>query len=354
MTPLFIPTRNRPTALSNMLRYLVRFYPSTHVIIADGSSENYKVLNRQHVDFFKHELAVDYRPYPPDLPMYDRMLDVLRDVSSELVINGSDDDYPLIDTLREGEAFLQDHRDYSTAVGMLVNLWLDSPNELRAQLFPMRPVIADSALARARQYAADHYLFATAFAVTRREALIERYERARKLFLVSFIDYTIGIHDCMCGKIKALPKIGFISTRNYNHAYLRTEARLQYLRRSSEVLRQGDQFCEDLMQYAGLDEETAKKESAYLIKERIRVLINRAPHRMRPVKSRPINPIVQKQFVMFNALFEKGTPVRAEYEERLTFILQALKTNAESDDNKGEKKKAETLEGQLEVQPSSM
>ena len=349
MTPLFIPTRNRPTALSNMLRYLVRFYPSTHVIIADGSSENYKSLNRQTVDALKHDLAIDYRPYPADLPIFDRMLDVLRSESFEFVINGSDDDFPMIDTLREGEAFLRDHQDYSTAIGMLVNLWLDSPVELRTQMFPIRPIVANSALSRVRQYAADHYLFATAYGVARREALIERYERSGKFFLVSFIDYTLGIYDCLHGKIKALPKVGFICTRNYGHAYLRTEAGLQYLRRSSEVLQQADQFRKDLMQYACLDEETAKKESAHLIKERIRVLVRRFPHKMRAFNRRPTDPIVQEQFDIFDAMFEQGTPARAEYEERLTFIIQAMKANAESDDNKGERKKTETLESQMEM-----
>lgn len=353
MTPLFIPTRNRPTALANMLRYLARFYPSTYVIIADGSSENYKTLNRQTVAALKDDLAIDYRPYPFDLPFYDRILDVLRAETCEFVINGSDDDYPMIDTLREGEAFLRSHQDYATAIGMLVNLFLDSPAELRVQLFPMRPIVSDNALARVRQYAAEQVLFATAYAVTRREALIERYEGAKKLFLLCFIDYSMGIQDCLCGKIKALPEIGFICTRNYTHAYLRPEDRLQFLRCSSEVLQQADLFREDLMQQAGLDEETAKKESAHLIRERIRVLVNRGPHMMSTFKTKPVHPIVQKQFEIFEELFEKGSPVRAQYEERLAFILQAMKRNAESDDNKGEQKKSETLEGQMQMQTTA-
>jgi glycosyltransferase domain-containing protein len=105
MTPLLIPTRNRPTSLSNVLRYLARFYGSTWVIVADGSDEAYKTRNRQTIEAVKGDLAVEYRSYPPECSYFDRLLDVLRGESSELVTIGSDDDYPMMDTLGKGESF---------------------------------------------------------------------------------------------------------------------------------------------------------------------------------------------------------------------------------------------------------
>src|SRR5215216_1320785 len=112
MTPLLIPTRNRPTSLSNVLRYLARFYPETQVIVADGSAEFHKDLNRQNIAAIEGGLAIDYRPYSPDLPFFDRLLDVLRRDSSEFVIMGSDDDYPVMETLAEAEAFLLQRKDF--------------------------------------------------------------------------------------------------------------------------------------------------------------------------------------------------------------------------------------------------
>jgi glycosyltransferase domain-containing protein len=347
MAPLLIPTRNRPTSLSNVLRFLARYYRSSQIIIADGSDEDFKNHNRQNVEALKHDLAIDYRPYPAEYPYFDRLLDVLRAESSEFMIMGSDDDYPIMDTLGEAEAFLVQNRDYCVAAGMLVSMKLESPTKLSAKPFLVRPIAADDPLSRARQFAI--WPFQTTYAVTRRDVLIERYERARKLFLVSFYDFSVGIQDCMHGKIKALPKIGFMRTLNYQHSYLRPESDLIFLRRSQQVLQTMHQFQRDLMHYAGLDEEAALEESERLIKHRIRELVGRPVHGLKDFESKPmfLNRTVQLQFELFDALFEKDTAIRKQYEEKLAFILSAIKANAQSDDNKGEKKKNETLEGQI-------
>jgi glycosyltransferase domain-containing protein len=351
MIPLLIPTRNRPTSLLNALRYLARFYRSTHVIIADGSAENYQTLNRRNVDAFKHDLAIDYRPYPADLPQFDRLLHVLRTETSEVIILSADDDFPMMETLREGGSFLQKNSDYAVAMGMIVNLTLKSPTDLTAQLFLARPIVADDPIERVRRYSSWHNLFLTSYAVVRREALIERYERARKAFMVSFHDYAIGVCDCLQGKIRALPKLGTIWTHNYTHSYWREEADLSFLRHSQEVMRIGDQFRRDLMQYGRLDEEAARKESTRLVLERVRALVGRPIYMLNGFENSPmfLNPTVQKQFDTFDALFEKDSPLRTEYEERLSFILAALNENAQSDDNQGQKKKSELPEDDFEM-----
>ena len=346
MTPLLIPTRNRPTALSNVLRYLARFHNFTQVIIADGSNDSYKNLNRQTVEALKHDLAIDYRPYPADLPLFDRLLDVIGGESSEFVIIGSDDDYPMMDTLGEAEAFLIEKKDYSVAVGMLVSLILDSPTALKAHLFLARAIVNDFPHKRAREFA--QWPFQTTYAVTRRDVLIERYKRARKLFVTGFHDFSVGIHDCMHGKIHALPKIGFIRTKNYAHSYLKPEDDLIFLRRSDEVLRIVDQITEDLMQSGGFNPGGAKAMSEAFITHRIAELVGRPIHQTEGFELTPMyrNRTVQRQFEIFDTLFKKDTQVRREYEEKLTYILSALKANAQSDDNKGEQKKNETLESQ--------
>lgn len=346
MTPLLIPTRNRPTALSNVLRYLVRFHVSTQVIIADGSNDSYKNINRQTVEALKHDLAIDYRPYSADLPFFDRLLDVIGGESCEFIIMGSDDDYPMMDNLAEAEAFLIERKDYCVAAGMLVSLILDSPTALKAHLFLARPLVNDFPHKRALHFA--QWPFQTTYAVARRDVLIERYKRARKLFLTGFHDFSVGIQDCMHGKIHALPKIGFIRTKNYGHSYLKPEDDLIFLRRSDQVLRIVDQITEDLMQGGGFSAGGAKAMSEAFITHRIAELVGRHNHKTKGFERRPmyLNRTVQKQFEIFDSLFERGTPVRREYEEKLTYILSALKANALSDDNKGEQKKNETLESQ--------
>ena len=153
MTPLLIPTRNRPTSLSNVLRYLARFYPSTWVIVADGSDEAHKICNRQNIEAIKSDLAIDYRPYPAECSYLDRLLDILRSESCELAIIGSDDDFPMMETLAKGEAFLQKNSDYSVAVGTLINLQLKSPTDLAAWPFYARNLGENAPELRASRYA---------------------------------------------------------------------------------------------------------------------------------------------------------------------------------------------------------
>lgn len=346
MTPLLIPTRNRPTALSNVLRYLSRFHDSTQVIVADGSNDTCKDHNRQTVEALKHDLAIDYRPYPVDLPLFDRLLDVLNGERSEFIIMGSDDDYPMMDTLAEAEAFLVEHKDYCVAAGMLVSLILDSPTKLKAHLFLARPIVSEFPHIRARDF--SQWSFQTTYAVAKRDVLIGRYKRASKLFLTGFHDYSAGIHDCMHGKIQALPKIGFIRTKNYAHSYLKPEDDLSFLRHSDGVLRIVDQMTEDLLQEGGFNPAGARRLSEALIAHRIAELVGRPIHKTEGFEFKPIylNRTVQKQFEIFDSLFESDTPVRRKYKEKLAFILSALKANARSDDNKGEQKTNETLESQ--------
>jgi glycosyltransferase domain-containing protein len=350
MTPLLIPTRNRPTSLSNVLRYLARFYGSTRVIIADGSDEAYKVRNRQEIEANKGSLTVDYRSYPPECSYLDRLLEVLKGESSDFVAVGADDDYPIMETLAKGEEFLREHGDYSIALGMLVNLQLNSPTELIAYAFYARHIRADAPHLRASQYA--HWSFPTTYSVGRRDVLIKRYERARELFMVLLYDQACGFQDSMHGKIMALPEIGFICTRNYTHSYLRPEAGLIYLRRSQEVLGTMDLFRQDLVRYAGLHEEEAGRRSEEIIKSLLRESLGRPLVQTIGFERKPIfaNDSIQKQIDIFEALFEKDTAVRKRYAERLAFILAAMKASAESSDNVGEKKNYETLDEQTSAQ----
>lgn len=348
MVRILIPTRNRPTSLFAVLKYLARFHPSTEIIVADGSDDVHAASNRRNVDRLKDEISIDYRRYPVELPFFDRILDVLRREPDEFFVMGSDDDFPMVDALDEVRKFLEKNPDYSTGGGALVHLRMLSNTEITARLGLMRPIQGPTSQKRARQYAG--WPFSTTYAVTRRELLLERYERAQKLFLIGFYDFTLGVHDSAVGKIKALPTVGFICTRNYKHSYLRPEAGLIFLRRSAQVLTIVDQIRQDLMNYGGLDEPTAQLESEYLIKQRILELAGRPMHKTNKFNEHSMytNPIVQKQFDIFYSLFEDGNPVREKYADKLKFISLALRANVQSDDNKGEQSFYETLERQMD------
>lgn len=349
MARLLIPTRNRPESLGRVLDFLERFYPDTQVIVADGSSDDYKQAVRQ-VSESPRKIGVDLRSYDYDFPFFDRILDVIENEPDEFFVMGSDDDFPLMEVMTQAEEFLRKNSGYSTALGALVHLKLDSPHEMTARLGVARPLTAGSAQRRANEFAA--WPFSTTYAITRRELLLERYRRARKGFLAGFFDFAVGLQDCLAGKMHAIPDFGYICTRNFNHSYLRAESELIFLRRSELALQIVDQIREDIVQACDLGQDEALRVAENLMKRRIAELCGSPAHRMRDFhKSRFYrDKVVQQQFQLFNEAFKSGTPTRARYEERLMFISDAIRGNAVSEDNKGEKRFYETLEQQAKSQ----
>lgn len=347
MAKLLIPTRNRPTGLGGVLTFLAKHYPQTRAIVADGSSDEMKPLNQAVVAAAADAgLAVDYRPYDYDLPFFERLLDVLRSETDPYFIMGSDDDFPLMDMLLRGETFLRANPDYVTAMGATIHMTLRAPGEMVARLAPVRHVVAETPEARVRAYAL--WAFSTTYAVTRREHLIARYERAADRFIPGFYDYATGLHDVMAGKIRALPEIGFFGTRNYAHSYLRPEESLIFLRRTEEVLALLASLKQDLIDFGGVTPEAAKSTSDMLLARRIAELCGAPAHSRAGFLESPafLNPAVQTQIRLFSELFANGKAGRARYLARMTDLVAALEVNAVSSDNAGEKRFYETLAAQ--------
>ena len=345
MAKLLIPTRNRPTGLGGVLQFLAKHYPKTMVIVADGSADDIKPRNQAAIAAAPG-LNVEYRPYPYELPFFDRLLDALHAQTDPFIIMGSDDDFPMMDTMERGEVFLRANPDFVTAMGATVHLTLRAPGDLVARLATVRQIASDTVEARSRAYAM--WAFSTTYAVARREHLIARYERAASRFIPGFYDFATGLHDVMAGKIRALPEIGFFGTRNYSHSYLRPEEPLLFLRRSAEVLTLLNGFRQDLIDFGGMAPEAAKSTAEMMLQRRIAELCGVPAHRRAGFMESPMfqNAIVQKQISLFAEVFAEGTPGRQRYLDRFADLVAALQSNAHSTDNAGEKRFYETLEAQ--------
>jgi len=348
MARLLIPTRNRPASLARVLGFLARFYPDARVTIASGSDPAYAERYAAAVDGAGGALEIDYRAYDPRIGLFDRVLDALRGIEEPLVVMGADDDYPMLDALDQGAAFLLAHDDYVTALGAMAHLDLESDGRLTARLSPARPIEADSAARRALRFA--EWGFSTTYAVTRRAHLIERYERARTLFLPRFFDFLVGAHDSIAGKVKALPELGYVCTRNFRHSYLRPEDGLIFLRRAEDVLRIAAQLRDDLAGSGdALPPEEAERVAERLVRRRIEAIVGAAAHRRPGFAESELftEPPVQAQYALFHDLFTEGAAARARFSERLMHIGRALQDAALAEDNLGEERSYESLEQQI-------
>jgi len=344
LAKLLIPSRNRPTSLANVLNFISHFYPGQDIIIADGSTSEYKILYRKllkNPDY--NVLNIEYRPFDSKISIIQRILAVLCELNDQLIIMGADDDYPLLDTLQKGEVFLSTHADYSTAMGSSINLYLLENGPMKVRLGVSRPIESSSIVQRVRDFA--EWSFSTTYAVTRREVLIARYQRADSLFLANFYDYNVGIHDCMAGKIKAIKDVGFFCTRNYRHSYIRPNDNLIYLRRGTEVLKFIESFRNDLLLYSDMHETEAQNIAKKLVRERIAQLAGGRVNRRHGFSKSPLfkNSHIQYQYNNFHGLFSKHHPERKRLLSKLEFIVNALKKIPGSNDNHGERKTSETL-----------
>lgn len=346
MARILIPTRNRPTSLASVIGYLDRFHPGTQVIVADGSSDEHAAENARNTAAPGRATEVDYRRYPYEMPFFDRILDVLENESDAFFIMGSDDDYPLMDALNRGEALLADDPDGATALGATLMLKLHGIDDLTAGMSIARSILRPDPLTRARQYSSMS--FSTTYAVTRRELLVERYRRARQVFLPGFFDFGVGLHDSFAGRIHALPRFSYIATRNFNHSYLRAKDPLVFMRRTDEFFQLKTFVEEDLRARAGLDAEAAETAATRIVLMRVGELAWPATRRTGDPASQDLlaKAAVQDQLAAFDDLFRDGTVTRKLMFDRLRFAVDAMQDVARSQDNAGEPTTVDSLSKQ--------
>lgn len=344
MAKILIPTRNRPESLGHVLEYMSRFYPGQSVIIADGSTEEYKAHYRNLLNNHQFDLDIDYQPFDEKISIFDRLLTVLKKLEDDLVIIGSDDDYPVLDVLREGENFLNKHPDYVTAMGSSINLYLHEHGEITAKLGFARTINQSKAEYRALAFA--DWSFSTTYAITRRKLLIKRFEKGPHYFLANFYDFNTGILDCITGKIKALDKASYFCTRNYRYSYIRPDDNLIYLRQGQDVLKIMDFFRDEFIVSEQMPENQAAKLAKQLIRKRIAQLAAPRLHRRAGFAKTKFfkSPEIQSQYNTFHDLFRAGSKYRSNMIEKLRFIVDTLKLKPESIDNVGMKQKNESVD----------
>ncbi len=345
MARLLIPTRNRPESLRSVIAYLDSFHPDARVIIADGSSGDFAAQNKAAAQSQDLRIQIDYRQFSYELPFFDRILAVLQAEEDEFFIMGSDDDYPLMDALGRAEDLLRADASATTAMGATLKLMLRAEADLTAGLTANHTLRGKSAQIRAQTYAA--YSFSTTYAVTRRSHLIERYQRAKEVFLPKFFDFGVGLHDVLAGNLIAVPEITFIATRNFNHTYLRSSDRFIFINRPAEFMTMLDQIQTDVAHHCALDMEKAHGVASVMLSQCIIKTLGGAPaKRAEALAAATKEGAMTAQVMAFFDLFTAGTPLRAQIEPRLRFVADALRAVATSNDNAGEKSFVDSLDAQ--------
>lgn len=347
---LVIPTRNRPASLEGVLRYLADFSRNVQVCIADGSWPEHQERNEAAVAALSSRLDINYRSFDPEIGLFDRLHQFLQSLDAEIIVMGSDDDFPVIPTMQRCTKQLLQTPDASTALGAVAHLTLDSPTTMRARFQVARKIAVDDAAKRIATY--TQWPFSTTYAATRREVLLDRYSIAPDQFLAGFYDHTIGIRDALLGKILAVPQIGFIGTRNYGHSYVRQESPLSFLRDGPRILELRDGWVRDFAEIGQIPQEQAQTLADRLVRQRLSELVGDAAHRRTGFADAPrfTHPVVQAQYQQFHAVFEDGTEERETFGPLLTRIATEVRHAAQSEDNSGEAPTVTSIKAQSTAQ----
>ena len=85
---LIIPTRNRPESLNSVLEYLVKFYPGTRIVIADGSDPYFQPENEKNCSRTSRFLDILYTAYSPEILYIDRLETVVSRLNEGFYVFG--------------------------------------------------------------------------------------------------------------------------------------------------------------------------------------------------------------------------------------------------------------------------
>lgn len=335
--PLVIPTRNRPTSLSGVLRYVGRHYPGTRVLIADGSSPTYDHLYREVIEAASHDLDLDYRRYDPMMPVGERLIEAVQSIDDDIIIVGADDDFPVLDTLSRGVDYLRAHDDYVLAIGGIIMLKLADDGGLSASLLQARAVRQGSAGARISHFI--QWPYATSYAAVRRAHYLARCENVDLNAMTGFGDYNVAFHDCLAGKIHAMPEIGYFTTKLPIHSKIGNKAPLFYLRDAKEILALRDYYQTTLLANLSVTEDYAEKLANRMIAARVAYYAGGAPQRKKGFARTDLfrEDVVRRQYTAFRDLFRKGTKSQQRLGPQLRSIVDEMQRVVTSGiDNAGE------------------
>ncbi len=345
MVPLVVPTRNRPMSLNFLLKYLGEFYPGQRVVIANGSQPSYLAAYEKAIADNDSLLQIEYKQYAPELPFPDRLVDCVGGLDDDIVIVGADDDFPVLDTLFQGVEFLNENNDYVVAIGGIISLSERDEDRYNAKFLHAFSLDEEDLVSRLSKY--SRWAFATSYAATRRDHYLERCRNLRLNTMALFGDYNIGFHDCLAGKIKALPDIGYFTTKLTTHSRFEQPSRLHYLEHAQETLELRDYYIDRILSSGAVEAQEARSVADKLIAMKIAHWTGGSPQFLEGFGCSSLfrDETVRKQYDMFQDLFREGTAAQKKLGGNLRTIVDAmLEISAANTDNEGEPERYDSTE----------
>lgn len=121
MLTVVIPTRNRPAFVLRLLRYYADLETRFRIVISDSSTHDRQISTSMLRALSRTGLDINYRIYPSEMPIVEKLLEALRGLDTEYTVLGADDDFFVPAALGDALRFLASNLDYSVFHGDAVS-----------------------------------------------------------------------------------------------------------------------------------------------------------------------------------------------------------------------------------------
>jgi glycosyltransferase domain-containing protein len=253
---VIVPTRNRHALCASLIEYLRRCGVECAIIVADSSDTDQASRNE---DFCRGR-AADYRRYAPEVPFYDKVLDVLNGVTSAFVVMLPDDDIPVPRALRQCVTLLRQNDDIVAAWGYVVDYAMHGE---QFDIFRVRwsaPGLNEqSPFERVYHLVRRYQPFF--WAVFRTGALTRSISEARFASRIVFQELTTTLTAALQGKIARLPIVYSLrgaEVCSYERA--KVEPLFAFLENAATFFREYTDYRDNLVRFVQTKLEDAEKQ----------------------------------------------------------------------------------------------
>lgn len=126
MVSIIIPTYNRPNHLRRTLDYYQGDKDYFKIIVADSSSDENKIINKEIISSFPNLDILYLSDYSPEINPFFKFADALNYVKSKYCLFCGDDDFVTSDGINQSVNFLENNPDFTVVHGHYITFYLKS------------------------------------------------------------------------------------------------------------------------------------------------------------------------------------------------------------------------------------
>lgn len=206
---IVIPTYNRSGYLKRILSYYNDSHVVCNIIVADGSSDKIKKLNKETVSSFPGIKIQHLDKYSFETPLDVRIADALEHVTTKHCVFCADDDFIILNGIKQVVDFLEKNPDFAAAHGRYISFHLEDDGKGKQQ-FCWKPAYSNESITfsdpeTGLSHHLSDYSQPTFQAVYRTDVLKLILEENAKLMLDGLLaELLLSMLTVIYGKVKCL------------------------------------------------------------------------------------------------------------------------------------------------------